>query len=55
MLAAAIGESDEALRLVRQAADERDAYLSLAVYWPLTARLRAVPGYGEILERMGLA
>jgi tetratricopeptide (TPR) repeat protein len=56
MLAAAIGESDAALKLVWRAAVERDAYLSFAaVCWLSTAHLRAIPGYTEILERMGLA
>ena len=55
MLSAAIGEPEEALRLAHQAADEKDSYLAFNGFCtPLSGHLRAVSGYGEILERMGL-
>jgi len=55
MVAAAIGEPEEALRLAHRAADEKDTYLVFNGFCtPLGRQLRAVPGYGEVLERMGL-
>ncbi len=55
MVAAAIDEPEVALRLAHQAADEKDMYLAFNGFCtPLGAQLRAVPGYGEILARMGL-
>ncbi|MDP2471368.1 MAG: protein kinase [Candidatus Palauibacterales bacterium] len=55
LVAASIGEPEEALRLAHRAADEKDPYLAFNGFCtPLGAQLRAVPGFNEILDRMGL-
>jgi serine/threonine-protein kinase len=56
MLAAAVGNSDDAMTLAHRACDEHDAFLAFsALCTPWSARLRAHPRFGEIQQRMGLA
>ena len=51
----AIEKPEEEARMAHRAADEKDTYLVFNGFCtPLGRQLRAVPGYGEILERMGL-
>ncbi len=55
LLSAALGYNAEALRFAHQACVERDPFLIFTCKcWPSGKALRAVPGFDEVLKRMGL-
>ncbi|MEX2234465.1 MAG: hypothetical protein WD824_20025 [Cyclobacteriaceae bacterium] len=55
LLSAALGFNAEALRFAHQACVERDPFLIFTCKcWPSGKALRAVPGFDEVLKRMGL-
>jgi eukaryotic-like serine/threonine-protein kinase len=52
--AAACGRNEEALALLLRAAEEHDCVLpSFAKNWPDLAAVRALPGYPDVLRRLG--
>jgi hypothetical protein len=53
--AVAAGEQEKAVECIRQAYEIRDPMLITAKYWPDLARLRDVPGFQDIVTRMGFS
>jgi hypothetical protein len=51
---AALGERDEAFKLLREAVDERDTSLIWVKLDPTLDNLRADPRFAEVLAKIGL-
>jgi Flp pilus assembly protein TadD len=53
--AAAAGAQETAVGYAREAYEIRDPMLITAKYWPDFARMRNVPGFQDIIQRMGFS